>query len=612
MMSIFRYLQHLTQRLQRSYRAHARTLTPGIYFDIVPSAEAARAWKRIMQHRKRVAAWLVAVLVIVVGTFGYRLTLKAEVALFYPSVCLGGWEHPDHATGEPDAEGGFTVTNSAVLEDTQSQIFCSGFEGKLPDGTQQQKVLVRFSWGERGDEPDMATTTTITTDNFLESAVDSILDLGPDDAGEVVVPPDSGGGGGGGGSNEELEPALETPAEPGPTPETPEEPASTPEPEPAPEPEPEPSPEPSDPVSLRNSFIPRAFAQEVEIIEVTTEPAKEPAEAPVGEVLESTMSEEPTVDEATEVAESEETPAVVSGDAPILEVLYTLDGTDWRSLGTVHSTADQSAFEIPIADVPTPDDLAKVQIAVHALPVLDERPDLYLDSMWLEIEYATPGEDPYPPPDPARGDVILEEHTYNGKVAVLVARPTDTGTTTELWLRDDVVMPYEVAVVVASPVESEKALLADGAVEVPAAAEEGATEESESVPTIDGGEEASGDGTVDDTVLPASTTPAEPVSIIEVGAPPNWARIAGDELLGDEPRIEFEYGSVFWIGEGNATAWRYSVGSGSYDSVSASRGDVPKLHFTNEGGEPKALLFGSGSDPIRLEDDEPVYAAPAQ
>lgn len=76
---------------------------------------------------------------------------KASIVNFYPESCLGGWENPSNASGQPsvasDAQGSdFTRDNSAFLKNRTSQIFCGDFGGEVPQDSIPRKFTVRFSW----------------------------------------------------------------------------------------------------------------------------------------------------------------------------------------------------------------------------------------------------------------------------------------------------------------------------------------------------------------------------------------------------------------------------------------------------------------------------------
>src|SRR3989344_3074214 len=71
----------------------------------------------------------------------------------------------------------------------------------------------------------------------------------------------------------------------------------------------------------------------------------------------------------------------------IIEVRYTLDGEEWKSLGYVEAINNEVNFELPIEEFGTLDDLKNVQIALRTLSTFDIPPKIYLDAMWLEVEY---------------------------------------------------------------------------------------------------------------------------------------------------------------------------------------------------------------------------------
>ncbi len=79
----------------------------------------------------------------------------------------------------------------------------------------------------------------------------------------------------------------------------------------------------------------------------------------------------------------------LDGDVPDgrLEVFYTIDGENWQSLGFVPDVNNGVSFEMPTGIFTTVEDLEKVQIAIHTMPTFDNIHTIYLDSVWLEVEY---------------------------------------------------------------------------------------------------------------------------------------------------------------------------------------------------------------------------------
>jgi len=353
-------------------------------------------------------------LTVIAGIFAvvfYAMVARASISTLYTSSCLGGWENTHLAAGSPEAtvSGGapiFNDTNSArLVGNAHAQIYCGGFNGDIIKDTIPKKILVKFSWAvEYPMIPPLETlplkkTKATSTSNVVNEQGEAIPieALSPSEP-EITEPentnteptPTEPA------SSESVEPTLES---------VPESISDTP-------PAPEASPSPEEPTaSIFNLFAMVALAQEI----------------PVEEFSASTST--------LDVASS--TPSLSYG---LVEVLYTLDGVEWKSLGFVEKDEFSSKhFEIPIEEASQWEDISKIQIGIQSVPVLDGvAPIIHLDSVWIEVEYQKYGEEQYPIPDLARGDVFLSEIRDGSKTAVLVARQSDTGTTTELWLHDDI------------------------------------------------------------------------------------------------------------------------------------------------------------------------------
>lgn len=96
-----------------------------------------------------------AALIVVILVLGVRQILtRADVADFFPSACLGDWDNPHIAQGEPESFGGDGTktdeTNSAVYDSAKAiplRIFCGKF---LPDGFEPKgeikNVGLTFVW----------------------------------------------------------------------------------------------------------------------------------------------------------------------------------------------------------------------------------------------------------------------------------------------------------------------------------------------------------------------------------------------------------------------------------------------------------------------------------
>lgn len=108
--------------------------------------------EKVVQYiieRKKIFAPLSVLLVFGI-LFSISLTGKADVVNFYPKTCLGGWENPSGAEGQPSvpeqaAISDFTKNNSAFLDNRNAQIFCGDFSGDIPEDTTPRALKVRFS-----------------------------------------------------------------------------------------------------------------------------------------------------------------------------------------------------------------------------------------------------------------------------------------------------------------------------------------------------------------------------------------------------------------------------------------------------------------------------------
>jgi len=167
---------------------------------------------------------------------------------------------------------------------------------------------------------------------------------------------------------------------------------------------------------------------------------EETADEPAKEVFEEITESEPapvsteegvfSADEAEMSIEPAPEPEPASVPAPLsyglIEVFYTLDGVEWKSLGFVQEDAFSGAsFEIPIEEASDWEDISKIQIGIRSVPVLDSvAPVIYLDSVWIEVEYQKVveyqevSEDPFIPPGEKEGDIILSEVLYEEMIAV--------------------------------------------------------------------------------------------------------------------------------------------------------------------------------------------------
>ncbi len=360
------------------------------------------------QHRPVLITSLIA-LVIVTGFFGYLLITQADVANFYSTSCLGGWQNPQNAQGKPDVgENGlaeeFNENNSAVLKNVISQIFCGSFEGEIPENSQPKKVLIKFSWVVRTEEEILAseensgatstlieiieTTSTIdiisTSTPETESTsspvsfwhpIRNFISNGASKIVHLVFAEET--------STPEI--VIEIPVEESSTPPIIEEVNTTSSPI-------EPPEDPQTPTSTPKEIMTET-ATTTTINQTATSSNQEEiilATSTEEDLISTTTQETILIPENTATSTEEiatTTPITPSIPEPFLEILYTLDGTNWQSLGKVNRDNWQNlALEIPNFNW---EDISKVQISIQSLSPVDFTPTVYLDGLWLEVEYET-------------------------------------------------------------------------------------------------------------------------------------------------------------------------------------------------------------------------------
>src|SRR3989344_4011199 len=404
---------------------------------------------RLMKRLGAPATSALSIFLVAVLVLGYQsFVAKADVAYFYPSRCLGDWQNSEFAaggrdTGEDAGSDEFDDENSAVLTQSSGRIYCGQFQGSLPDKAipTDIRVGVAFTYKERivevevnaeavteeGElDPEFTATSTAssTAEIIPEVSPEVTAEIEPEVLGETVEVE----------TETETETVVDTEIDV-------ETESELVEPEVIPEPEVVPSPE-SEPTTWLFLGANIAYAQE-EVVETVTEElivdevpvttstlevateipeeikenteiieiveAVDPVEkATTTEEVEVVLVEEETKDVLPEVlGEATTTPtiptatttlattteeivvtgeiAVSEGPHDIVEILYTLDGENWVSIGLLNSSDTSDAIlQIPIVDV---SDLSRMQISVQAVGATDEMPDVYIDSIWAEVTF---------------------------------------------------------------------------------------------------------------------------------------------------------------------------------------------------------------------------------
>lgn len=492
---------------------------------------------------------------------------RANVATFHPAHCLGGWKNVDNITGQPDVRPNTDISyddsNSASLFNANAQVFCGGFAGEIPATAKHQKVTLNFSWyigdadaeekpSQEYDSPQMEVISDTQSTSTETPGVTQ-----PEAAPELP-------------KEESVPQPVEVPS----VPEATGEPAA---------------------LNLFKNFFTIAHAQEAVIEEVPVVEEVNPQEAELSvpePEPESVPEPEPVTTETVTVPETEarptEEPEVSIESNPsegaYFEVLYTLNGQDWHTLGFISRIANDVQVEMPIDLFATVEDLHKVQIALHTVERFDSVPKIYLDSLWLEVTYDDIDGGELAPPGTRPGDVIFSETTYQDAKAVVVLRNVELMTLSNVL--------SEATGSTTNAVESTGSSTQSESIAATSSASSTDTQNQSLTDFVGTSTLASiinSTGVLVELWLYASTTDS-------------WSRIADDSIISRNPQVKFESGSVFWVDKNNASVWRYDPKSGGYDALSMSEGQISKLQFRDEAGELRELEFSFGTSSVLLNE----------
>ncbi len=310
--------------------------------------------------------YLLTTVFILVTTFGiYKVVTYANTLNLYATSCLGGWENPHLATGAPEVieEASFTDQNSSILRsNAHGQIFCGGFQGDILEEAVPKKITIRFSWQAFYESeliPNISTTTEglienetgTSTDNFLEGEFSTSTENNTeeeviDNVEDEVVPEESNI------ENNQLNDGVVPEVVPEVIPENQDNSSN------------ETSNVTEEPISFLRFLYKVAYAEEEIVIENNEEITSTTTEG-VEEVIEEIIP------------------------YGLVEVVYTLDGVNWKSLGFVEKNQFKAQhFEIPIEEAKNWEDISRIQIGVRSVPILDGNPVIiYFDSVWIEVLY---------------------------------------------------------------------------------------------------------------------------------------------------------------------------------------------------------------------------------
>ncbi len=326
-------------------------------------------------------------------------SVSAASSTLYPHFCLGGWNNPQNAAGaaklsSDDPASSYTSANSAFLSSSvAAQLFCGYFSS--PDRTHPpQRVTVTFQWlmgdGTVSSTTDADTSASSDAASSTESLSSSSGYLIATSTGFTVEQQSTSAAS----SSAPTEPATTTTSASSDATSSTVTAVST----------STTTVSPSDQSQSPSDATTSTPASSDQTVTPVTPPssssdassgssdqaAPAPASAPPAAAPAPASDGQPTsfidriIGLAAAYAEAQTTDHTQS-NAPFLTVSYSLDGVRWTNIGTV-GLDNWKGYTVSIP-VSTWSDVNNLQIMVNPLPSLDSKPDIYLESMAVNIDY---------------------------------------------------------------------------------------------------------------------------------------------------------------------------------------------------------------------------------
>jgi hypothetical protein len=333
--------------------------------------------------------WVAFILIVFLFFIIFRPQTKADLVYFYPQTCLGSFVNPEKAQGEREVESPDLINelNSAVYYSGFKEIYCGNFQGPIKEG-EIKKVTLHFNWVITKELREKPVIESTSSESLIEKIIPPKtieINIGTSDV-QIL-----------GNTSTEIQNNTNTQT------------ATS---------------------SQIFKFINFVFAQdetrnELQRISETNGNESNNINTNSNEINNTNGNESQTATSSYEnINQSEESVLSQNSSASktLFDIHYTLDGQNWNYLGSVNENNWQNlTFDIPVAevslrygaspvvekshfgtssqseDITRPEvssallqgwlDISKIQIKINSYPDTDYY--LYLESMWLEVEYVS-------------------------------------------------------------------------------------------------------------------------------------------------------------------------------------------------------------------------------
>ncbi|MEI8129928.1 MAG: hypothetical protein WCG55_00280 [bacterium] len=326
------------------------------------------------------------VVVLVTSSIIFAPHSSATVSDFYPGTCSGGWLNPQNATGLPSLDGvqpanSYTEKNSAVLNNSHSDIVCNNFAGNIPSGTNPKTFTVKFHWSidDGSVAHDGVSTPTPATTTDVISAPATTSQSPSDTTTATQTPTDTKT------TTDTTIPAstITTPT-PTPTSDTTTTPPAT----------PVITPDATPVVPATPVLTAPTTSSDTQPAADTTIPTTTPAATTattdqpktVASAFKKTLA---TLDALVTDALSAGDTTMFHSPSDMFVVRYSVDGTNWNDIGTVNAANWQTAtFTISGPDIAGWSDLSKLHVGLFSLSPDGTQPVVYIDAVEVDVDYA--------------------------------------------------------------------------------------------------------------------------------------------------------------------------------------------------------------------------------
>jgi hypothetical protein len=339
----------------------------------------------------------------------FRPQTKADLVYFYPQTCLGSFVNPEKAQGEREVESPDLINelNSAVYYSGFKEIYCGNFQGPIKEG-EIKKVTLHFNWVITKELREKPVIESTSSESLIEKIIPSKtieINVGTSDVPIIQNNTNSNESNNTNTNSNELNNIKTNSNESTNTNGNELNNTNTNESQTATSLYEDNKKSKMSALSPNQSaylkFINFAFAQnekQNELQRISEANGNESnnintngnefnnTNTNSNESNQTNGNESQTATSSYEnINQSEESVLSPNQSTPktLFDIHYTLDSQNWNYLGSVNESNWQNlTFDIPINNWL---DISKIQIKINSLPDTDYY--LYLESIWLEVEY---------------------------------------------------------------------------------------------------------------------------------------------------------------------------------------------------------------------------------